>query len=114
MKKIYLPLLLSLMIPLSWSCSSSRLGYSLTEADATAALKQMLEIGAREGVRGSFSKEAIMSTLFPEEMRKTLNTLQTLGLTSEIDRFTTTLGTAAEQAAEKSIPVFVSSINRLS
>ena len=114
MKKLILPVLFSLMIPLTWSCGSSKLGYSLTEADATAALKQMLEMGAREGVRGSFSKEAIMTTLFPEELRKTLNTLQQLGLTNEIDRFTTTLGTAAEKTAEQSIPVFVSSINRLS
>lgn len=115
MKKLFLPVLLSLIIPLSYSCSGSRLaGYSLTEADAAAALRQMLELGAREGVQGSFSKEAIMSTLFPEEMRKTLNTLQQLGLTNEIDRFTTTLGTAAEKTAQNSIPIFVSSINKLS
>lgn len=114
MKKLYLPLLFSLLIPFSFSCSSSRLaGYRLTEADATNALKQMLEMGAREGVQGSFSKDAIMATLFPEDLRKTLNTLQQLGLTSEIDRFTTTLGTAAEKTAHESIPVFVSAINRL-
>ena len=74
----------------------------------------MLELGARESITGSFSREAIMTTLFPEALRKTLNTLQQLGLTNEIDRFTTTLSTAAEQTANQSIPVFVSGINRMS
>jgi hypothetical protein len=73
----------------------------------------MLEIGAREGVNGSFTKDAVMSTLFPEQLRKTLNTLQQLGLTSEIDRFTTTLTTASEKTAERSIPIFVSAINNM-
>src|SRR4051812_12627586 len=106
MKKLFLPLLFSLVLPATFSCSSSRFaGYTLNEADAASALRQMLEIGAREGVNGSFSKDAIMSTLFPEQLRKTLNTLQQLGLTPEIDRFTTTLTTASEKTAERSIPI---------
>jgi len=114
MKKLILPLLLSLVIPASFSCSGTKgLGYSLNEADAAAAIKQMLEIGAREGVNGTFTKDAVMSTLFPEQLRKTLNTLQQLGLTSEIDRFTTTLTTASEKTAERSIPIFVSAINNM-
>src|SRR5690348_3404926 len=100
MKKLVLPLLLSLIIPITYSCSGSRgLGYTLNQSDAAAAIRQMLELGARDGVTGSFSRENIMSTLFPPELRKTLNTLQQLGLTNEIDRFTTTLGTAAEKTA---------------
>ena len=114
MKKLILPFLLSLVIPVSFSCSGTRgLGYSLNEADAAAAIKQMLEIGAREGVNGTFTKDAVMTTLFPEQLRKTLNTLQQLGLTSEIDRFTTTLTTASEKTAERSIPIFVSAINNM-
>src|SRR4051812_16447422 len=115
MKKLLLPLLFSLVLPASFSCSSAnRLGYSLNEADAASAIRQLLEIGARDGVNGSFTKDAIMSTLFPEQLRKTLSTLQTLGLTSEIDRFTNTLTTASERTAERSIPIFVSAINRMS
>ena len=79
MKKLVLPLLFSLFLPAAFSCSSSRLaGYQLNEADAASAIRQMLTIGAREGVNGSFSKENIMTTLFPESLRKTLNTLQQL------------------------------------
>jgi hypothetical protein len=55
----------------------------------------------------------VMATLFPESMRKTLNTLNQLGLTGEIDRFTTTLGTAAEKTATASVPIFISGINNM-
>lgn len=115
MKKLVLPLLLAFTMPAMISCSGTRLGsYTLNQSDAAAALKQMLEFGARQSITGAFSKDAVMSTLFPESLRKTLNTLQTLGLSSEIDRFTTTLGTAAEKTAERSVPIFVSGISRMS
>jgi hypothetical protein len=112
MKKIFLPLLLAFVIPASFSCSTLK-NYTLNEADAATAIRQMLEIGARNGVNGAFSKDAIMSTLFPESLRKTLNTLQQLGLTNEIDRFTTTLTTASEQTAQRSIPIFVNAIEQM-
>lgn len=115
MKKLFLPFLFSLILPAFFSCSSSNVGgYRLNERDAASAIKQMLELGARESVKGAFSKEAIMSTLFPESIKKTLQTIQQLGLTNEVDRFTTTLSTAAEKAATNSIPIFSSAINRMS
>ncbi len=115
MKKLFLPVLLAFILPIAFSCSSTgKLRYSLTEADAAAAIRQMLEIGARDGVNASFSKDAVMATIFPEQLRKTLNTLQQLGLTNEVDRFTTTLTTASERTAERSIPIFVSAIHNMS
>jgi hypothetical protein len=113
MKKLFTPLfafLLAITATISFSsCSSSKLGrYVLTEQDAAAAIRQLLEIGAKDGA--AFTKDGVMNALFPESMRKTLNTLQQLGLTSEIDRFTTTLATASEKTAERSIPVFVNAI----
>jgi hypothetical protein len=113
MKKLVLPILLALILPLGFSCSVLK-GASVTEADAAAALKQMLEMGVRQGVQGSFGKDAIMTTLFPESMRKTLNTLQQLGLLNDLDRFTTTLATASEKTAERSVPVFVNAIQNMS
>jgi hypothetical protein len=114
MKKFKTALLLAAFLPLLFSCSASRFGgYSLTERDAAAAIRQMLEAGARDGVTGAFSKDAVLSTLFPEPMKKALNTLQQLGLTNEVDRFTTTLSTASEKAAEQSIPVFVNAIQTM-
>jgi len=115
MKRIFLPLILAFLIPMSFSCSSTRFGsYTLNETDAATAIRQLLEMGVREGsLTGAFSKEAVMSTLFPESLRKTLNTLNQLGLTNEIDRFTTTLGMAAEKTATASVPIFLSGINNL-
>jgi Protein of unknown function (DUF4197) len=114
MKKIFIPTLLALVLPLLFSCSSIMSGYRLNENDAAAAIRQLLEIGAKEGsMAGSFSKDAIMTAIFPEPVKKVLTTLNTLGLTSEVDRFTTTLSTAAEKSAAASVPVFTNSINRM-
>lgn len=115
MKKLLIPFLFAFLLPMSFSCSSMRFGsYNLTEADAAAAIREMLSLGAKQSnLSGAFSKEAVMATLFPESMRKTLNTLNQLGLTGEIDRFTTTLGTAAEKTATASVPIFISGINNM-
>lgn len=114
MKKIYIPLFI-LLFPVLFSCgSASKFGsYTLNERDAAAAIRQLLESGTRDGIGGSFSKDAVLSTLFPEPVKKALNTLQQLGLTNEVDRFTTTLSTASEKTAERSIPVFVDAIQNM-
>ena len=115
MKQLALRLSLLVLIPTLFSCAGSRFGnYRLTEQDAAAAIRQMLLVGTQESnFRGAFSKEVVLSTIFPESVTKVLNTLNTLGLTSEVDRFTTTLSSAAEQAATKSVPIFVSGINNM-
>lgn len=114
MKKILLPTLLILLLPLTYSCGTLKsLGYNLTEGDAASAIRQMLDLGTRESLAGSFTKETILSSIFPESVSKTLNTINTLGLTSEVDRFTTTLSTAAEKSATAAVPVFVNSINNM-
>lgn len=112
MKKIFTPLFLCFLLLASFSCSNMKnfAGYTLNERDAAAAIRQLLEAGAREGVTSAFSRETIMTTLFPEPVRKTLNTLQQIGLTNEIDRFTSTLGQAAEKTATNSVPIFVNAI----
>lgn len=109
MKKILLPFLFAFVLPASFSCSTLK-GYMLNEGDASAAIRELLQLGARNNLQGAFSKDAVMAALFPESLRKTLNTLQQLGLTSEVDRFTTTLSTAAEQTATRSVPVFINGI----
>ncbi|MDQ6609971.1 MAG: DUF4197 domain-containing protein [Bacteroidota bacterium] len=112
MKRVFLPILFAFILPATFSCSTLK-GYMLNEQDAAAAIRQLLEIGSRDGLTGAFGKDAIMAAIFPEALRKTLNTLQQLGLTNEIDRFTTTLGTAAEKTATRSVPIFVSAIGNI-
>jgi hypothetical protein len=115
MKKIFLPLLLVLLLPITYSCSSLQkaAGYVLNERDAADAIRELLQIGSRDGVQGAFSKDRILSTLFPEPVSKVLKTLQQLGLTNEVDRFTTTLSSAAEKTATNSIPIFVGAVHNL-
>ena len=86
----------------------------LTEQDAAAAIRQLLQMGAQGNLQGAFNKETVMAAIFPEQLRKTLNTLQQLGLTNEVDRFTNTLGTAAEQTAVRSVPIFLNGIGKMS
>ena len=113
MKRLVLPILFAFLLPTSFSCNTLR-NYVLTEQDAAAAIRQMLQLGAQGNLQGAFTKDAVMAAIFPEGLRKTLNTLQQLGLTSEIDRFTTTMATAAQQTATNSVPIFVNGIGRMS
>ncbi|HEY9364379.1 MAG TPA: DUF4197 domain-containing protein [Chitinophagaceae bacterium] len=115
MKKILFPLMVIMLLPATYSCSSlQKLGYTLNQKDAENALRQLLQIGTKEGgYLNAFSKENMLSAVFPEPVAKALKTLQQLGLSNEIDRFTTTLSTAAEQTAEKSVPIFLDGIDRM-
>ncbi|WP_165871550.1 DUF4197 domain-containing protein [Flaviaesturariibacter flavus] len=110
MKKIVF--LLMLFLPLAYSCgSASKLNYVLTEQDAADAIRQLLQIGTREGsVGNAFSKQNIINTVFPENVAKVLNTLNNLGLSQDLDRFTTTLSSAATTSVERSVPVFANAI----
>ena len=114
MKKILLPILLIFVLSFNYSCSTLRSLYTLNQTDAASAIRQLLSLGARDkDLSGAFSKENVLATLFPGSVHNVLNTLNTLGLTNEIDRFTTTLSTAAEKSATASIPIFENSINNL-
>jgi hypothetical protein len=115
MKKFTIPLFMAVLMTVSFSCGTARFGgYSLNEKDAATAIRQLLQIGTREStMTGAFSKETILSAVFPEPIKKALNTLQQLGLTNEVDRFTTTLSTAAEKTAANSVPIFVSTIDNM-
>lgn len=112
MKKLILPIFLTIALPLLFSCAGGKFGsYRLNERDAADAVRQMLQLGVRNNsFAGSFSKEMVLSTLFPEPVKKALNTLNQLGLTREVDRFTTTLSAAAEKTAVASVPIFEAGI----
>ncbi|RYZ00773.1 MAG: DUF4197 domain-containing protein [Chitinophagaceae bacterium] len=112
MKKLFLPILALLMLPFAWSCSSSRLAnYTLTEQDAADAIRQLLQFGTQGGVNGNaFDRQNIINTVFPAQVAKVLNTASDLGLSKDLDKFTTTLSTAATASVERSVPVFAGAI----
>jgi len=114
MKKFFTAFLLMITLAGTFSCSTLGKfgGYTLNERDAADAIRQLLQLGTTNGGL-TFNKQNVMASLFPPALQKTLNTLQQLGLTSELDRFTTTMGTAAERTAAQSIPIFVNGIKRM-
>ena len=114
MKKLIIPLVFAVSIPLSFSCGPGKFGYRLTEQDAIMAIRELLQIGTRQGMAGVFNREMIMSAVFPKEINRVLDVLSLVGLTSEVDRFTTTMATAAEKSATRSIPIFLDAITKMS
>lgn len=99
------------------SCSSVK--ELFTAQDAESAIRELLSIGSRYGgdvlgIKGGISKEAIIESIFPKEVHQVLSTLESLGLSNEISRFSNTLSKAAEQTATRSVPVFLSGIRRMS
>ena len=115
MKRVYSAIFFSLTIFFS-GCSTTK--NLLSAKDAEEAIREALSIGSNFGgnvlgKKGAFSKSTLIDALFPEDIRKVLNTLETLGLTKEVDRFTSTLGTAAEKTAEQSVPVFLLGIKKM-
>ncbi|RYY39253.1 MAG: DUF4197 domain-containing protein [Chitinophagaceae bacterium] len=113
MKKLLLPLVALLFFPLIYGCSGSKLlNYTLTEQDAAQAIRELLNAGARNGsVGNAFAKENVITTVFPSEVAKVLNTLNNLGLSRDLDRFTTSLSSATTTSVERAIPVFASAIS---
>lgn len=107
--------MLVLTLPIFFACNSALYSrYILNEQDAAAAIRQLLQKGVRDAsFMQAFSKENVLGTIFPEPVKKVLNTVNQLGLTSEVDRFTTTLSTAAVKSAERSVPVFLNSIESM-
>jgi hypothetical protein len=84
----------------------------LNERDAVMAIKEMLTIGANGNAL--ISKDALMSAILPSEINNVLSKLQQLGLSKDLDKFTTTLTNAATQTASSSIPVFADGIRQMS
>jgi Protein of unknown function (DUF4197) len=101
------------------SCNTLKsLQGGVTEQEAIDGIKELLSVGSQYGgdllgKSGAFSKETLMSAMFPPDLQKVANTLQTLGLSKEVDRFTATLGKATEESATKSVPIFLSAISHM-
>ena len=115
MKKIFTLLLITSTFLLA-SCGGAKNFFS--GDDASGAIKELLSFGVNHGgsllgKNGGVSKENILKSILPPELGNIMGTLETLGLSSEINRFSTTLATAAEKTAEKSVPIFLGGIKNM-
>jgi hypothetical protein len=105
-------IILSLLIPVAMMMSGcNTLRFVLNEGDAAAAIKEMLTIGA--GMKSIINKQSLVEAVLPGEVGKVLQTVQQLGLSKEVDKFTNTLTSAATESAEQSIPVFLMGIKKM-
>ncbi len=105
-------LLCMLLLPATMLLSGCKtLNYILNEGDAAEAIKEMLTIGA--GMKSIINKQSLVEAVLPGELGKVLQTVQQLGLSKEVDKFTNTVTNAATESAEQSIPVFLSGIKKM-
>ncbi|MBK8580329.1 MAG: DUF4197 domain-containing protein [Flavobacteriales bacterium] len=121
MKKIFA---LPLIVLLTASCAElqdmanqvgTTTGTPLSNADVVAGLKQALEKGAEHSVdvasvADGFWKNPRLRIPFPPEAEKMKNTLNDIGMSSQVDKFELTMNRAAEAAAKEAVPVFVNAI----
>jgi hypothetical protein len=115
MKKIFTYSFIALLLS-SISCNTMK--NLLSASDATEAVKEMLSFGTQYGgdllsKKNAFNKESLMQSILPGDLGKVLNTLETLGLSKEVNRFSGTLASVAEKSAEKSVPIFLSGISKM-
>ena len=119
MKKIIYSFLLASTCLFS-SCDSLKniAGNLLSEADAANAIREALLIGSQNGTatlgqKGSFSRDVLLAAILPENLQGVVRTMDQLGLTSQLDRFTKTLDNAATETVTRSAPIFVNGIKQI-
>ncbi len=115
MKVIY-TILVGITLLCSSSCNLTKQLFSAE--DATGALKELLSFGTQYGgdllsKKNGISKENMMATLLPGDVGNVLSTLESLGLSSEVSRFSSILTTVAAKSAEKSVPIFLQGIKNM-
>ncbi len=86
--------------------------------DAGGAIRELLSFGTQYGgdilsKKNAFTKENILQSILPGDAGKILSTLETLGLSKEVNRFSATITTVAEKSAEKSVPIFLLAIKNM-
>lgn len=90
----------------------------LTQNDIVNGLKEALKVGigngsAKASVVDGYFKNELIKIMVPPEARKVETALRQIGLGKEVDRFVLSLNRAAEDAAKKSKPIFVSAITSM-
>ncbi len=119
MKRIVYSVMLAATCMFS-SCDSLKnaAGNFLSEFDAANAIREALLLGAQNGTatlgqKGSFSKDMLLAAVLPENLQNVVKTLDKLGMTSQLNRFSATLDNAASETVTRSAPIFVSGIKQM-
>ncbi|AKQ46343.1 hypothetical protein TH63_13065 [Rufibacter radiotolerans] len=90
----------------------------LTQSEVSMGLKQALSQGINKGATQAaqtdgFYKNSLIRIPFPPDVKKVENTLRSVGLGSEVDKFILSLNRGAEDAAKSAAPIFLNAIKQL-
>jgi hypothetical protein len=90
----------------------------LSENEIANGLKEALRVGINNGAAQAsaldgYFKNPSIKLLFPPDAQRVEQRLRQLGLGNEVDRFILSLNRAAEDAAKKSKPIFMSAITSM-
>jgi hypothetical protein len=92
---------------------------ALTNDEVIKGLKEALTIGTNNSstsaskMDGYFKNPAIKIP-FPKDAVKMKNTLESVGMKPQVDKFVLTLNRAAEEAAKEAAPIFIAAITGMS
>jgi hypothetical protein len=91
----------------------------LTNADVVSGLKEALSKGAVKSVdmasvTDGFWKNDRLRIPFPPEAEKMKGTLNSLGMSSQVEKFELTMNRAAESAAKEAAPIFLAAVKDMS
>ncbi len=90
-----------------------------TGNEINSALKQVLDMGIKQGVeqvsqKDGFFKNALIKILFPPQAQKVEQTLRKIGMGNICDQFILSVNRAAENASKEALPIFVNALKRMS
>lgn len=94
-------------------------GVGLTDGDIASGLREALRVGINKGAdqasaADGYYKNNLIKILTPPELQRVETRLRQIGLGPQVDRFVLSLNRAAEDAAQKSKPIFIKAITSMS
>ncbi len=97
---------------------NSALGHGLSNDDIVKGLKEALSTGSNKASESAaridgFYKNNLIKIPFPKEAAEMRSTLLKIGMKKQVDDFEKQLNRAAEDAAKKAAPIFVSAVTKM-
>jgi hypothetical protein len=93
-------------------------GGALTQAEVAEGLKEALSVGISKGAdlvskENGYLNNPKIKIPFPPDVQRVENTLRSVGLGNQVDKFVESLNRGAEEAAKEAKPIFVAAIKQL-
>jgi hypothetical protein len=113
-----LPKIGNIKLPTTKGTTKTTSQGGLTNTEAANGLKEALIQGISKGAdqasqTDGFNLNKLIRIPFPPDAQRVANTLRTLGLGSQVDRFELSLNRGAEDAAKSAKPIFLAAIKSL-